>query len=88
MLRGTSPGETTAKSNEPCNEPCNEPRHTKPVKVTEDFQKFLEPASTTVVFPHQSPQKREGPGLKALKDSASFMGLKAHAPSVISDLQL
>jgi hypothetical protein len=50
----------------------------------ESFHAF----STTVVFPHQSPQKREGPGLKALKDSASFMGLKAHAPSVISDLQL
>jgi hypothetical protein len=50
----------------------------------ESFHAF----STTVVFPHQGPQKREGPGLKALKDSASFMGLKAHAPSVISDLQL
>src|ERR1035437_3304790 len=38
---------------------------------------------TTVVFPHQGPQSPKGPGLKALKDSASFMGLKAHAPSVI-----
>jgi hypothetical protein len=43
---------------------------------------------TTVVFPHRDTQSRKGPGLKALKDSASFMGLKAHAPSVISDLQL